>query len=71
MKGCDYCRKVNNIPLLDTEGQFSGMKVWIEYRKAWKEGLLKADGFYDSFVGLGCHGKYINYCPMCGREFSR
>ena len=69
MQGCEYCRKVKNKMLIDSDcgNQFSGCYSYIEHRK--DETVLYANAYYDGCVGICPDPVKINYCPMCGRKF--
>ena len=68
---CNYCRKVVNIPLIQTPGDnHSGIKVVVRYRKKVKQATIEAFGWYDSFVGIDAPDIVINFCPMCGRKLN-
>lgn len=64
---CEYCEKVINKPLIESDSENSGIEVNIAYWKKKKKAQISAYGWFDSCVGIESVELEINYCPMCGR----
>ena len=67
---CEYCEKVNNKPLIESDSKNSGVKVDIAYWKKKKKAQMSAYGWFDTYVGIESVELEINYCPMCGRSLN-